>query len=294
MSSELFKFLSNVTKTKSRATALFSLVISTSITTIIYFITAIASGAISNKSMDFFLNGVGTWGAVALVCVYIFLFVSIWTVTYILEQNDAEDLYTWVRKLMLGTWDVRYPVRRSSADEDLAEHDPRATCYIYINDYTKKLEMRFALNNDRIWADRSQIIGLISMKNIVQNEYAMTYYFKGTRKLTDQAACHISPEITGKDPSLVEVEIMGCLEFKASRGTQIESMNGHWFDLNGNVTRVYLLVQESDVSPKPYKKKLSEIEIPGEFAFCPRGKIFFDWTSPLPKNISTGDEINGD
>ncbi len=65
-----------------------------------------------------------------------FLFAAIWLVLYILENREAEDIYTWVRKTLLGTWTVSYSIQ-DGVDSPKLRPDPVVGCQIYINQLDK-------------------------------------------------------------------------------------------------------------------------------------------------------------
>jgi hypothetical protein len=184
---------------------------------------------------------------------------------------------------MLGTWEVRYPFS-GDEPEKLRRYDPRISGQIYINDTTRKLEMRFIVTGDNIWADRDQVIDMISLRNSVQDEYSMIYYYKGKRRLTEKAASHIVPEATGSDSATVDVEVFASLDFQAKRGVPIRRMKGRWFDLNGNIVRVLLLMEQADKQSgtPPFRSKLSEVSVPDTRQFMPMGELFFEWIGPPP------------
>lgn len=275
------RFIETGAGSRARGSATFSLIASTLISIIIYFITAIVSGTVHGNTVSFSWN-VGVLGAIAVCSIYVFLFAAIWLVLYILENREAEDIYTWVRKTLLGTWTVSYSIQ-DGVDSPKLRPDPVVGCQIYINQLDKKLEMKFIENQNPIWADHENIIDMTAIRPEMDQKFCMIYYFKGPRHLQPSVASHIIPAERGNDPAEVEIELLGHVTFQTPRGypseaPHVREMNGRWFDLNGNVTRVFSIAANAIAateSGQNYHTKLADAPISPDNFVASMGPIRF-------------------
>ena len=68
------------------------------------------------------------------------------------------------------------------------------------------------------------------------------YYYKGERSLRPSISQWIILDGIG-NPNSIEVEIFGHMTFsKAGNEERVEHIEGHWFDLNGNMSRLFALL----------------------------------------------------
>jgi hypothetical protein len=279
---DFFAFLQRNTKTPIRSSFIFSFLASTLLIIVIFGMATITSAIIGKENSQFVLSGLGTLGIIAIIVLYVFFTLGIWLFVSTRERSDAEDIFTWVRRLMVASWEVSYPLTVPNKDKIggaegqlLTTFIPRVSAQVYIDNTTQKLEIRFVITDNRIWANRDQIIDLIAIRNVLQDQFAMIYYYKGKRDLSTEARTHILPEIQGTNIDSIEVEVFGSLEFAAKRNEPITRMEGQWFDLNGNVRRVLAIMTEVDKQGHEYQAKMSDVQLDTQY-FTAMGKLVFN------------------
>jgi hypothetical protein len=201
---------------------------------------------------------------------YVLFFFIIWFILYIQDRAENEDGFTQVRKKLVGEWFVRYG--SPSPEKTLQTDKSAVSCVIWINPGNRKLELKFKIVDNKIYQnDESQIVKVISLRREEAFSYILFYYFKGERKIQPLLANFIEHESDERSSDTVELEFMAKLNFEANvNQKQVQAMNGEWYDLNGNISRLLSLHQDvthwQDASPEDgktlEKRKLSEIEIP--------------------------------
>jgi hypothetical protein len=77
----------------------------------------------------------------------------------------------------------------------------------------------------------------------------MFYYYNIDRTIKRSIADFILPEDGQNRVETVEIEIFARVEFtKAPTGSKITRMTGHWFDLNGNTSRLFAMLDRKTIA----------------------------------------------
>jgi hypothetical protein len=190
---------------------------------------------------------------------YVVVFFLFWIVLLWMDRSEWEDGYTPIRKKLEGNWHLEYSsVLGSDMDNRLGEGNLGAS--IFINPLTKKLEMKFRIHNNRIYADDdSQIIRVTALRNDHDYFYDLFYYFKGERELQPRVADHLAQD--GVYNGKVEVEFVAKLSFEAPENIKrVTEIKGEWYDLNGNISRLLSASAQIDDVAERGKQALARME----------------------------------
>lgn len=165
---------------------------------------------------------------------------------------------------MVGTWIVNYT---SHSLNGLEFSPTRFTvgCSININPDTRKLEFRFNTKDNPIYADEIHTISIVALRRDVERTYNLFYYFEGAQKLQPRFFTHITKE-EGVGNDKLEIEYLGIVKFEVKQNLlQVLEMKGSWYDLNGNIARANVLLNElNDASAKEAElpqRRLSDMEV---------------------------------
>lgn len=213
---------------------------------------------------------------------YLLLFFIIWFILYIQDRAGNDDGFSIIRKKLTGMWIVSYGTPYGHNFDRRIATKNAIGCSIVINQDNRKLELKFRIRENRIFTDDdAQVIKIICLRRDHESNYYLFYYFKGFRKLQKEMSAYIEPEAS-HSADTVEVEFLGKLTFEASdNNVKVTSMNGEWFDLNGNISKLLSLLDSADdvsrigndVVRKPERKPLSDIRILDYSAFM--GEVSF-------------------
>jgi hypothetical protein len=237
--SNLLSFIEN----KSTRLAIASVIIST---VLIACVLAIVSLGYNNGGWYF---AVPDEFKFAFVIAYLVLFVADWFILYLLNSKDATDVYSEVREHLVGQWIATYDANQGPESRQIVVPTRAVGCFITVNP-EQKLEMAFRIRDNPIFKDDDrQTIKDVAIRYNDTGGYTMFYYYTGHRGIQPQIAMHILPEEGRNRADEVEVEIFGHVTFdKPLRGHVVDQMNGTWFDLNGNVSRLFAFLDQKTVS----------------------------------------------
>jgi hypothetical protein len=116
-----------------------------------------------------------------------------------------------------------------------------------INPENLKLELVFEIRDNPIFRDADkQRIRDVGFRYNEEGGYTMLYYYTGQRIINANISESI---ISDGDPSEIAIEIFGRVTFaKSGAGEKVTSMSGHWYDLNGNISRLFALLDMKKVA----------------------------------------------
>jgi hypothetical protein len=141
-----------------------------------------------------------------------------------------------------------------------------------------KLELVFQVRNNPIFKDdEKQQIRDVGFRYNEEGGYTMFYYFTGQRYIHS----NISESIVAEgDPSEITIEIFGRVIFaRPGLGKSVVSMSGHWYDLNGNLSRLFALLDMKKVSEIKGEDfapmRLSEVPIHSKYFDADMGEVEF-------------------
>jgi hypothetical protein len=236
LATEIPKSILIMTDNKNARVALAAFVISTLVIAVAILIVSISY---DDKGLHF---AIPASLSIAYVVAYFILFIGSWFILYLLNVRDTIDVYKDVREKLCGDWTVTYAANKGPA----AEHGiiaPRAIPARIDVSPEQKLIMVFKIVQNPIFADDvSQVIRDVAVRYNDEGGYTLMYYYKGERGLQQSIAQSILSE-TSSDRHSIEVEIFGRLTFnKPGKGEAVKDIQGHYFDLNGNLTRLYGLL----------------------------------------------------
>jgi hypothetical protein len=202
--------------------------------------------------------------SIAFVVAFLIMFIASWFILYLLNAKDNEDIYTEVRKNLRGDWTVTYSANKGPLSG--AEVVPTRTtpCTIDVNQ-EQKLIMIYRIHMNPIFVDdEGQVIRDVAVRYNEEGGYTLLYYYKAERGLPASIVSSLIPSET--DTSVIEVEIFGHLKFsKPDDQDKVRHIEGHWYDLNGNVSRLFALLDLKTAAA--YRKeqfqpmKLSQVPI---------------------------------
>jgi hypothetical protein len=181
--------------------------------------------------------------AVAFVT-FVLLFFLIWFILHLTTQREGEDIYSVLRDKLVGTYSIYYEIRNGPKKPNLAPTPHQSTAAIGLDEETRKLVLIFNTRNHQIFEDSErQTVDAVSLRRDTATSCTLTYYISGKRHIKKDFGGAV---VYGNGPlDAIDIEIFGNLSFSAPRGAKhISSMKGHWFDLNGNLTRLFSLYED--------------------------------------------------
>jgi len=183
----------------------------------------------------------------AFVIAYFIIFVASWFILYLLNAKDATDIYSEVRELLKGFWVVTYQESHGPVSSSIVAPRRASPCQILINPENLKLELVFQIKDNPVFRDSDvQRIRDVGFRYNEEGGYTMLYYYTGQRTIN----AHISESIISDgDPNEISIEIFGRVTFaKPGTDQKVTSMSGHWYDLNGNINRLFALLDMKKVA----------------------------------------------
>jgi hypothetical protein len=207
---------------------------------------AIAIASVSYDSAGLKVNIPSSF-KLAFVIAYFITFFGSWFILYLLNAKDAADVYSEVRELLKGAWVVSYQESHGPVSTSVIVPKRASPCFISINPENLKLELIFQVRDNPIFKDDDkQQIRDVGFRYNEDGGYTMFYYYTGLRNIHS----HIAESIVAEgDPSEITVEIFGRVTFaRPGLGKSVVSMSGRWYDLNGNLGRLFALLDTIKVS----------------------------------------------
>lgn len=271
----LLKLIPSFVEGKSAKLALAAVVIDTILAA---FILIILSG--TSFSADFTLRAAPY--PYVFIAMYVIFFFVIWFILYIQDRAENDDGFSSIRKKLIGMWIVDYGSPYGiNGDRRVAKS--AVGCSISINPDNRKLELKFRIKDNRIYTDdEAQIIKIISLRRDHEYFYNLFYYFKGVRTLQRDILDFIEPELGHHSGDTVEVEFLARVTFECPLNVnKVARMEGEWYDLNGNISKLLALLAEIDhakeasggQSSQLSRRPLSDIGVPAFSASM--GSIIF-------------------
>lgn len=221
-----------------------------------------SSLSIGGQSWRFTVNQLGLIPAVAFISLLLLMFFVLWFILYIQYMKEAEDVYSRLREKLKGKWTAYYDY--TIAERYIFPNRQRANFEFTINQ-NRKLEMHFDPDDNLLFSDVDQNISQLSLRHVEANKYSLMYFFSNKRTLREEIAGSIEPDYPNHDVSKIEVEAFGILTFEEPPGDQkIMQMTGSWYDLNGQMRTLGVLLRErgraeANNALKDYKTKLSSL-----------------------------------
>lgn len=177
----------------------------------------------------------------AFILAYLILFVGSWFVLYILQMKSGVDVYDDVRRNLTGDWNVNYAPRVGPRSKSTIIGSRNVPCNIAMGG-DKKLTMNFKIKGHPFFADdQSQTIRDVAVRYNDDGGFTMMYYYKSDRELKEEASRFLKAD-TGAHLSVIDIEVFGRLTFSKNAGQErVTVISGNWYDLNGNMSRLYAL-----------------------------------------------------
>jgi hypothetical protein len=272
----IFDKLLDFIETRSAKLAFAALIIST-------LLVACAIGIVSVSYDDGWKINVPQSFKLAFVIAYFIFFVASWFILYLLNSKDATDVYSEVRDLLKGSWVVTYQERHGPVSSSVVVPKRATPCLISINPDNLKLELVFQIRDNPIFKDEDkQQIRDVGFRYNEEGGYTMFYYYTGQRSIHSDISESIVSE---SDPSEISIEIFGRVTFaKPHLGRSVTDMSGHWYDLNGNLSRLFAFldmkkiaeIKGQDFAPT----RLTDVPIHPKYFDADMGEVDFTRLSP--------------
>lgn len=271
---DLGKQVGALTDNKNAKLALSAFIISTLVIAVLLSIFSLRYDA--GKLTFAVPDSYATWFGI----IYILLFIAGWFILYLLNTKDNTDVYSEVREKLKGGWIVTFEANHGPTSNQAIVPQRVVACKIEINQ-VEKLEISFNITKNPMFEDdASSRIKDIGIRYGDDGGYVMFYYYKATRKLQTHIAKDILAENNNADRDQVEVEVFGRITFdKPTDGGIIDKMTGHWYDLNGNTSRLYAFLDQrtiAEVKKKPFEPmQLSQVPIHERYFDSDMGVVTF-------------------
>jgi hypothetical protein len=273
-------FSREVLGSKSVTLAFVALVIAVLVASVTYFIFSFAGGEAGKNSKALF-ETIPVTLQLLVFGVFLLAFVAVWFMLYVQYVREAEDIYSRLREKLTGSWQVKYELYPGQNRNPAFDYVPSIVCDVAVNEATKKLEIHFDIKDHPLFEDGKQIIQTIALRHESENRYSMSYYYKMARGLNPLLATHILKDDTDEKQTDLLVEIFATLIFEDVKPKEkVKLIKGEWFDLNGNLIRLFSLVSEIKEHQDPdsdriFRKKLSDAEITRDNFAALMGEINF-------------------
>lgn len=221
--------------------------------------------------------------AIAFIVVYLVIFVASWFILYLLNLKDGQDVYSEVRDNLSGMWVVTYDADIGPVSGQVVVPTRAIGCFISVN-AEQKLELTFRVKDDPIFKDDERaVIRDVAVRYNDSGGYTMFYYYSGERCIKEECEKLILPEEGHNRADEVEVEVFGHVQFeKKPKSGRIESMTGHWFDLNGNLSRLFALIDMkvvAQIKQQTFERiRLSQVPIHQKHFDADMGTVSFTRT----------------
>jgi hypothetical protein len=187
---------------------------------------------------------------IAFVLAYFVLFVGTWFILYLQNAKDASDVYSEVREKLIGQWVISYDADIGPISNQIVVPRRAVGCFISVN-AEQKLELVFRIRDNPIFKDEEkQVVKDVAIRYNDTGGYTMFYYYQDHRELQPQITEYLVAEHDQGRVNEVEVEVFGHVSFEKSQsaGGIVQKMEGHWFDLNGNISRLFTLLDQKSVA----------------------------------------------
>jgi hypothetical protein len=153
-----------------------------------------------------------------------FVFASLFLLTK--SRADAEDIYTPLRKELNGNWRISYDSFKHDDRGKVELERPFNVATLGIDSTTRKMFMDMTLSQTDFFKEEPVRIADISINPGV-NPHRLVYYHILKRHVRDDVTKNVGP---------LEREVIGpiaaILEFQRNTVGKIDTLDGHWYDLD--------------------------------------------------------------
>jgi hypothetical protein len=246
-----------------------------------YFVFSAGAGSVDGKNLTINFGPIGVPLRGVVFTLFLLAFVIIWFLLYSQFMSEAGDLYSSLRKKLVGNWSVQYEVAPGQRVRNQWEALPAINCSIALNP-AQKLEIHYDVKGNPLFADASEVIQVISLTHDVANKYWFSYYYKKDRDVTPQLSTMLLNAANDHPLTSIEIEIFANLQLEDVRAKKtIDALEGQWFDLNGNLIRLFSLSEEFVKSENRDKNfRLSQAHVDRDNFVALMGNIRFSRISP--------------
>jgi hypothetical protein len=251
------------------------------IAAVAYLVFSAIGGEATVKSLTMELGPLTTLQKILVFTLFILSFVIIWFLLYSQYASEAGDLYSALRRKLVGNWKVQYELAPGQRVLSQWERLPEITCAIALNPI-QKLEIHYDVSDNPLFENAKEVIQAISLTHDVANSYWFSYYYKKDRTVSPALSRVLYNEGNDHPRTDLEVEVFANLRFEDTRTKQaLEEFEGQWYDLNGNLIRLFALAPEFE---KPENKdknfRLSDARVDRENFVALMGIIKFKRIPP--------------
>jgi hypothetical protein len=188
-------------------------------------------------------NSPNPYGILLLV-----LLIGYFTAMYITTTNQNSDILTPMRKRLSGTYKMTFSTWRPAKDGRITPLNFESTCKIGINAVTQKLYMELTFPPDNVFEPSVVHVTNISI-SIDDADPFLIYYAKPERMVGNkyQMENHVCRRF--EHQTFAKLKIVQDPETQAVTG-----LSGQWYDLNGDMFRLFSKEPIGDKSPFPIFK----------------------------------------
>lgn len=249
-----------------------------------YFLFAAGNADIQGKAIVVHFGSIPVPLQVLIFSLFVFSFVLIWFLLFSQFASETHDVYSSLRKKLIGNWTVQYEIEPGQRYTEIWHPLPAIACTLALNPVAK-LEIRYIVKDNPLYANASQIIQGISITHTSENKYYFSYYYKNNRELSPHLAHLLMNEKDEGPLEEIEVEVFVILEFEDIRTRKsIDSLRGRWFDLNGNLIRLFSLGAEFEKHADDQvqvRRRLSDAKVDRENFKALMGDVTFSRIAPI-------------
>jgi len=257
----IMKIYEGIFKTKTSQIAFTAFTISLLFTFVIFFLLTIGPVIVQGGKLSGAFGTLSETARVILAMMFIIVFIAMWYILYLQYVREAEDVFSRLREKLLGGWVAEYDYILPGPQTIIAK---QKTLFKITLNNDRKLQFVFDSHDDEIFADKDNIVSDIALRHIQSGKYKMIFHYAGERSLKSTISFYLDA-YPGQDAAILQVETIAILDFDDPPNPHqvVTSMTGEWYDLNGSLKRLGVLINRIDTARrenKTFKTKLWELD----------------------------------
>jgi hypothetical protein len=274
-------FSTDVLRSRAVTLAVVAFALALAITAVGYLVFSISAGTVQGKDVSLVIGTIGLYLRIVIFVLFVLSFVIIWFLLYSQFMTEAGDLYSPLRKKLVGNWSVQYELAPGQRVQNQWEALPAIICSVALNP-AQKLEIRYDVRDNPLFADASEIIQVISLTHDSANKYWFSYYYQKSRNVTARLSEMLVNDANDHPLTNISIEVFANLQFEDVRAKKtIDTFEGQWFDLNGNLIRLFSLSEEfAKPENRDRKFRLAEAHVDRDNFVALMGNIRFSRIFP--------------
>jgi hypothetical protein len=247
-----------VFKTKTSQIAFTAFTISLLFTIVVFLLLSIGAITVQGQHISAAFGVLGPAARFILVMMFVIVFLLMWYILYLQYVREAEDVYSHLREKLLGNWIAEYDYSLSGPQNIVIK--PKSLFKFSLNN-DRKLQLVFDEQESLIFEDTDNVVSDIALRQIQGNKFALMFHYEGERRLKSNISSYLEPSSPNEEVAVLPVETMAILAFDEPSNSHgiVTTMSGEWFDLNGSLKRLSILITRIDSARRENKTFTTKI-----------------------------------